>query len=143
MTDKTPRNRPKRTPVGRRNVLRAEARPGFVRRFVNNNPERVQQLIDAGYVVVKDGSAIDDPNVGTATSMGSQSSKPVGGGKKAILMEIKEEWYREDQQAKQQYVAEKEQGLLNDENGRVPDQKNITGEGISIQSNKRPVIKSQ
>ena len=36
--------RPVRVPIGTRNVLTAPQRPGFVRRFVNDEPGRISQF---------------------------------------------------------------------------------------------------
>jgi hypothetical protein len=136
------RNVNRRTPVGRRNILSAVENPGFTRRFVNDELGRVQTFLDAGYRIVNDGSQAGDENVGQASRLGSNSGKPVGGGTQAILMEIPNEYYQEDQAAKQQNIKEKEAGLLNDESGRLPNQDNLYGDGIQIKSN-RPRIQAE
>ena len=142
----TPNNRPnraakRRTPIGRRNVLKAEEREGYKRRFVNDTDGRVQTFLEAGYTIVSDGTQTGDANVGDASRLGSNSGKPVGGGTNAVLMEIKEDWYKEDQDAKQAHIKDKEAGLLNDETGRAPNQENLYGEGVNIKSN-RPKIQA-
>jgi hypothetical protein len=76
-------------------------------------------FLDAGYAVVE-----------------GESSISVGNGIKAVLMEIPENFYKDDQAAKEQGIKSKEAGLLNDENGRIPE--NIYGSGISTN---RPTIK--
>jgi len=134
------RSKPKRTPIGTRNKLTAEARPGFKRRFVNDSPGRIQQFLDAGYTIVNDGTEIGDKNVGTATRVGSNSQKPVGGGTTAVLMEIKDDWYREDQATKQRNIAKKEKSLLNDQEGNsIENNKNVYGDGVKLNSS-RPTI---
>ena len=80
--------RKKRKPVGlRTSVNRTETRTGFHRRWVNDTEDRIQMFKDGGYVPVqgKDGQ----PKVRRA-----------GKGVKAVLMEIEEELYNEDQQTK-------------------------------------------
>lgn len=141
-------NRPtrnsKRTPVGTRNVLVAEDKPGVKRRFVNDEPGRIQMFLDAGYKIVDEKTQMGDNNVGQASQVGSVARKPVGGGKNAVLMEINREWYREDQAAKEAQLKEKEQGLLLDQNGQKPDPKLVYGEGIGIKSNRSmPTIQSE
>ena len=123
-----------RTPVGRRNVLVAPSKKGFERRFVNDEPGRVQMFLDAGYTIVNDGSQAGDPNVGVASALGSNTEKPVGGGKNAVLMEIKEDWYKEDQAAKQTRLKQKEKGILRDANKEKLDLSNVYGDGLDIKS---------
>ena len=119
-------NRPKRTPIGTRNVLTTEQRDGFVRRWVNDIDDRVQMFMDAGYEVVKDSSEVGDPRAGDAKQVGKTKRKPVGGGTYAVLMQIPKEYYDEDQAEKQQRVDKTEEALI------PQDQTNLYGEGISI-----------
>lgn len=131
-----------RTPIGQRNVLTAPKKAGYVRRFVNiDDNGRIDMFKDAGWKIVEECTSIGDANVGSASQLGTVASKPVGGGRKAVLMEIREDWYKEDQAAKDARLKENERGLLKDQNGQVPNQSNLYGEGISIQSN-RPVVQS-
>ena len=109
--DKNKPNRPKRIPLGTRNVLTAPKREGYVRRFVNDTPGRIKQFEDAGYSVVRDNIEIGDPKAGKGNKVGSAVSKPVGGGTKGVLMEIKKEWYQEDQKAKQDVILEGERDM--------------------------------
>lgn len=109
--------RPVRVPLGTRNVLTASKRKGFVRRFVNDEPGRVKQYEAAGYSVVTEATPVGDPKVGKGNPVGSAVNIPVGDGKKAVLMEIKEEWYAEDQKAKQDKILMSENDMkrkLND-----------------------------
>jgi len=103
--------RPKRIPLGTRNVLTAPARRGFVRRFVNDVEDRVQRFRDAGYSVVKGHVQVGDPKAGDDTPMGSVVGKSVGQGTKAVLMEIPEDWYNEDQKDRQDAITQQEQGM--------------------------------
>lgn len=92
--------RPIRIPLGSRNVLTAPKRAGYVRRFVNDDADRIKQFEDAGYSIVREEVQVGDPKAGKETQIGSITNKAVGSGTRAILMEIKEEWYNEDQKAK-------------------------------------------
>lgn len=104
-------NRPKRTPLGTRNVLTAEQRPGFVRRWVNDVDDRLERAKDAGYTSVLKPTEVGDPKAGADSQMGTIVAKSVGGGTRAVLMEIPEQFYREDQDAKARRVDATEQGL--------------------------------
>lgn len=133
-----PRNRPTRKPIGHRDVLKADEKKGFTRRFVNDEPGRIQMFLDAGYRIVDEQTSMGTQDVGQASQVGSVAQKPVGGGKTAILMEIKNDWYIEDQLAKEERIKKTEQGILNDENG-VDQSRGLYGEGVSIKHN-RPSV---
>jgi hypothetical protein len=112
MTTQTGRQlRPKRIPLGTRNVLVAPERKGYVRRFVNDVPGRIESFEAAGYAVVKEDIEVGDPKIGKSLDPGSPVSKSVGGGTRAVLMEIKEEWYEEDQQAKLNKITQAENDM--------------------------------
>ena len=81
-------NARKRVPLGMRNVLTAPKRPGFVRRFVNDTPDRVQAFKDAGYDVVTEDVAVGDDKIGKSVAPGSAVMPSVGGGQRAVLMEL-------------------------------------------------------
>lgn len=122
--DKTPQvasARPRRSPIGRKqriNVRNKEA--GYHYRVVNCNldsdPDRVESFIEQGWEVVsKDkAGAIGDKRVDNPTAPGSSSYYSVGQGTKAVLMRIKDEWYKEDQAAKQAELDEIERGMQKD-----------------------------
>lgn len=107
---KAPSGRVRRTGLSRRNVLTADGKePGYVYRFVNDSEDRVQEFLDRGYEVVPSSKVkVGDKRVDKAGPEGSVSQVSVGGGKKAILMRQKEEFYKEDFQIKQDYVADTE-----------------------------------
>jgi hypothetical protein len=108
-TEKVVRERrPNRKPIGTGDVLTAKKRPGFVRRWVNDVQDRVERFLDAGYELVKDRTQdTSAPGVGVPTHLGSsECRKPVGGGVHAVLMEIPEDWYEQDQAEKQKRVDE-------------------------------------
>lgn len=106
-------NRPKRIPIGSRSVLRFPQRPGFVRRIVNDDPNgtRVQAFLDAGYSIVEGDISGGPPKAGDPSKMGAQVRKQVGGGLQAVLMEIREDWYNEDQKAKQEPIDAQERDM--------------------------------
>lgn len=106
------RERPKRIPIGTGNVLTAEQRPGFVRRYVNDHDGRVDRFIEAGYTpVLKPGADTSAQRTGKPSLMGDVVRKSVGGGMHAVLMEIPQEWYDEDQKEKQKEVDAKENSM--------------------------------
>jgi hypothetical protein len=106
-TEATPlATRPKRTPVSGRNILTSPLRKGYVRRFVNDDEDRIKVFEDGGWKIVRGDIPVGDKSVSRETSMGSPVMKHVGGGKKAYLMEIKEEWYKEDQAEKQKKIQQ-------------------------------------
>lgn len=110
-------SRPRRTPInGSRNVLTATGKePGFQYRFVNDEGDRVQQFIEQGYEIVTDPNIqVGDRRVANPTKEGSPVQTSVGGGTKAFLMRIKDEFYQEDQQAKQAHVDATVAGLKQD-----------------------------
>lgn len=106
---KAPRGRVRRTPVGTRSRLGVRNKdPKFVYRIVNDLDGRVDQFIEAGYEVCNGDETIGDSRVNLPKKEGSPVSTSVGGGVKGVLMRIPKEWYEEDQQAKQEFVNEKE-----------------------------------
>ena len=108
--------RKERVPVGQRNRLTAPRRPGFKRRFVNIQPGRIEMFEGAGYQTVTD-QTYDPDNPGVvkianrtvgATPLGSAVVEEVGGGQQAVLMEIREDHYNEDQAKKARILDEME-----------------------------------
>lgn len=116
------RERPSRAgrkPIGTGDVLTAEARPGFVRRFVNDADGRVERFKARDWTVVPASADTSDTSrAGAASSLGdSVLNKPVGGGRHAVLMEIPENWYQADQKDKQTEIDETERAMF----PRIPD----------------------
>ena len=103
---KAPERRVRRTPVGRRNVLTLTGKePGYEYRYVNDIGDRVQQFLDAGYELVEAKNVqIGDSRIGRPSAEGSNAQASVGNGVKAFAMRIREDWYAEDQAAKQAHV---------------------------------------
>lgn len=129
-----------RVPLGvARSKLSVPARPGYVRRWVNDTEGRLLQAQQGGYQYATDQSLqIGSPDVDNENrDLGARVSRVVdkATGQKAYLMEIKEEFYREDQAFKQKAVKAKDDliknGKLDDDADRyVPDR----GRGISIET---------
>jgi hypothetical protein len=110
--------RPKRIPLGTRNVLKYPERPGYKRRVVNDVEDRIQRFQQAGYEIVqKKDLPSGDPRAGDASQMGMPVAKNVGNGVKGVLMEIKEEWYKEDQVRKQTGVSAQEAAMKQNKGG--------------------------
>ncbi len=108
----------KRIPLGTRNILTAPKRPGFVRRFVNNKGDRIQTYKDAGWIAADMTEQVGDDKAGRATSMGSGANPSVGGGQRAVLMELPEKFYEEDTKAKQAKIAKVEKEIARTQPGR-------------------------
>ena len=104
------RNRRTRSPIdGRRNILTVKGlAPGMVGRWIDNTPERVEQLMERGYEPVRKPVQVGDMAIEVGANIGAVITKRVGGGKEAILMQIPEEWYKADQAEKQKIVDERE-----------------------------------
>jgi hypothetical protein len=105
--------RPKRTPIGQRNVLSVSGKEeGYVYRIVNDTADRIQQFIDAGYELVDAGAVrVGDKRVNTATPEGTKAQVSVGKGDKAFVMRIKDEYFKEDQAAKAAEINRLEQTM--------------------------------
>ena len=106
--------RPRRTPVATRNRLFVRNKePGYVYRIVNDVDDNIQIRQDQGYEIVPADKIgrVGDKRVDTASAPGSSSYIPVGQGTKAVVMRIKEEYYKEDQAAKQAELEELEESM--------------------------------
>ena len=104
-----PRGRPKKDPEGRaariplgtpQAKLTFPVRPGYVRRWVNDTPGRIQNAIAGGYEHVLDPTVTDSE--GRASYRKEiVGSNPDGSPLLAFAMEIPEKFYRADQKEKQ------------------------------------------
>lgn len=106
--------RPRRTPIARRNRLEIQNKEqGYVYRIVNDVDDRIPLLQEQGYEVVPDArvGATGNRRIDNTSALGSSSSISVGQGTKAVVMRIREDWFKEDQQTKQQLVDESEQTM--------------------------------
>lgn len=106
--------RPRRTPLSARNRLDVKNKePGYVYRIVNDVEDRVSRLMEQGYEIVpadKSGM-VGDKRVDNISAPGSSSYVSVGQGVKAVVMRQREEFFKEDQAAKQQVVDDSEQTM--------------------------------
>jgi hypothetical protein len=100
------RNRKARTPFGMyRTKLNAEQRPGFKRRWFNDDQGRIQRAEEAGYVVV-----MDDVTKKPRTQVAGNHKN--GEVMFAVLMEIPEEFWNEDFEAKQESLNEVDRSIM-------------------------------
>lgn len=118
LNDDTRAQRPKRVPVSQQYQRRLPQieRAGFRRRYVNIDGDRVEVAKQAGYTIVHEqahSGRSKDPSI-----MGSEQRLSVGRGTTAVLMEIPEEWYNEDQLAKVQKNKEHIEGLMTPKEGQ-------------------------
>jgi hypothetical protein len=88
------------------------AKAGWHRRYVNDDADRIGRMIEQGYTIAsdRDGSKSDKTGVGTEVSAfaGTQTN---GAAMRAVLMEIPDEIYQEDQRAKFRGINETEAGI--------------------------------
>ena len=110
---KAPSGRVTRASNGGRNRLTVRGKePGFVYRIVNDENDRVTQLTERGYEIVKEQAVqVGDKRVSLASAEGSLKQVSVGGGKKAYVMRIKKDWYDEDFRAKQAEIDSLEETI--------------------------------
>lgn len=108
---KAPERRVRRTPVGQRNVLTITGKEaGYQYRVVNDVGDRVQEFLDNGWELVKASSVrVGDKRLESASADGSVAKASVGKGETGFVLRIKDEWYQEDQAAKQAYVNKTEE----------------------------------
>lgn len=114
---KSTSERVRRSPInGTRNRLNVRGKePGYVYRIVNDVDDRIQSFQEMGYEIVNDsGVSVGDKRVGNATQEGSPIRVSVGQGVQAFVMRQKQEWYDEDQAAKQAHVNELEKATERD-----------------------------
>lgn len=122
-------NRPARVPLHRQSIISAGTRPGYVRRMVNDVDDRIERFKLAGWSPVE-GEQVGDAHAGDPSSITSATVKSVGGGTKAILMEIPQDVYNEDQQDKQKRVNALEEAMESDIKNKLGG--SAIGEGIKI-----------
>ncbi len=105
-----------RVPLGvSRTKLAVPAREGYVRRWVNDSEGRLQQAQQGGYQYAEDQSLqIGDADIDNVNrDLGARVSRVVdkSTGQKAYLMEIKQEYYDEDQAAKSAKIRSTEEQI--------------------------------
>lgn len=98
---------------GTRNRLNVRGKePGYVYRIVNDVDDRIQNFKEMGYELVTDNNiAVGDKRVANPSQEGSPVEVSVGQGVKAYVMRQKQEWFDEDQKAKQARVNELEASM--------------------------------
>ena len=109
--------RPTRVPLSARNRLSVKNKEdGYVYRIVNDVEDRVERLLEAGYEIVPADKAgqVGDKRVDSPTSLGSASSISVGKGTRAVVMRQRDNFYKEDQAAKQHEIDAVEQTMQGD-----------------------------
>jgi hypothetical protein len=97
------KERTRRTPInGTRSRLSVRGKePGYVYRIVNDTDDRVQTLQEMGYEIVTDSKvSVGDKRIANPTQEGSPIKVSVGQGVNAYIMRQKQEWFDEDQAAK-------------------------------------------
>lgn len=122
--------REERVPLHRQNIIQADTRPGYVRRLVNDIDDRIERFQKAGWRPVE-GEQVGDPHAGDPSSVSSMTVKSVGAGMKAVLMEIPQDLYDQDQADKQGRVNELEAAMEQDIKNKLGG--SAIGEGIKIQ----------
>ena len=111
-TEVKPRPRRRTGIAGPRNVLTVEGKEdGFKYRVVNVQGDRVERMQDRGYEVVTHAVRVGDSRAGKAGSIGSAVEINIGGGRKATLMRIKDEFYKEDLVDKEALVKRTEEQM--------------------------------
>ena len=106
--------RTRRTPInGTRNRLNVRGKEdGYVYRIVNDIDDRIQNFQEMGYEIVSDSDvSVGDKRVAIPTTEGSPVKVSVGQGIQAYVMRQKQEWFDEDQKAKQNQVNELEASM--------------------------------
>lgn len=132
---RTEEGRRQRIPLGTPQLkLSAPKRPGFVRRWVNDDGARLQLAQDAGYAFAES----EHPS-GSNAEPGTRVSRVVGSKEdgsplKAYLMEQREEWYAEDQATKQAEIDKTEQQIkAGNIDGKSADGRYIPPQGIKVE----------
>lgn len=122
----SPPNRPARKPFSSTELkLAYPSRDGYHRHWFNDTNNRVARALEAGYEHVKDreGKSVSRV-VGTAEG---------GGALWAFLMEIPEDWYKEDMAREEAVIAEKEAAIKRGQpSGAEVEQGYVPSQGISI-----------
>ena len=111
------KRKPRRSSVnGTRNVLTISGKePGYTYRIVNDVGDRIEQLQDIGYELVKDDNIrVGDRRIANPTKEGSPVKVSVGGGIQAYVMRIKDQFVEEDNKAKAANYDRLEQGTVRD-----------------------------
>jgi len=94
-----------RVPMHESRRLRFPARKGYHRHVFNDDDKnRIQRALNAGYEFVTEEIDGRDLRVGDASQVGNNVSQQVGSGMTGFLMEIPQETYDNDQKSKQSKI---------------------------------------
>ena len=104
--------RRERIPVsGPRDILTVTQKdPNYTYRWVKDLPGRIQRFLDAGYDIVNHETEVGQRAVDTGSRLGSAVTR-LDGINTLVLMRIPNEWYNEDQEAKQRVLDAQEEAL--------------------------------
>jgi len=131
-----PRQRLKRIPLGVPvSKLAIKKRDGYHRHWMNDNGARIQQAEQAGYQFVEKESLSGTAQKGLGTKVSQiVGTKEDGTPLTAYLMEIKQEWYDEDQSLMQAEVDKVDEAIkTGNVSGTVgEDGRYIPKEGIKV-----------
>lgn len=112
--------KPTRVPLGtRRSKLQVPGIKGYKLRWINDVDGRCESAVEGGYVFVEKSEVPEKIGQGALhqdnTDINSRVSKVVSRGNKkpvrAFLMKIKNEWYEEDQRAKEEVNQQIDEAL--------------------------------
>lgn len=125
---KAPATRVRRNPVEGRNKLRVRGKkPDYAYRIVNDEGDNVHDFLERGWELDTDEDIrIGDSRVEKDSRLGAVRQISVGGGKKAVLMRIRADWYQEDQEAKLEHLRKLEQAMRPNPNEGTYGQIDIT-----------------
>jgi hypothetical protein len=110
------RKRAKRTPINGRNVLTVTNKdPDYEYRIVNDVGDRVQIFKQNDWELVAGSEVqVGDRRITAPSNTGSLAQASVDKqGTKAYVMRIRKDWYKEDQVAKMEALAEQEKAMKN------------------------------
>ena len=104
---------------GNRDVLTVYGKePGFIYRWVLDIGSRLEKFLKAGYETVTHPVEVGDARAAVPAQIGSGTYALSGNGtNKLVLMRIKEEYYKEDQDAKEAEIMAIEASMGKDVEG--------------------------
>jgi hypothetical protein len=107
--------RPKRTPLGSRNVLAVPNRPGYHRVWVSDSSSirpSISAYEESGYTFVNDPLKVGDKYINSGNPIVSAVSRPGGKGVTLYLMEVLDEYYNEDLRLHEEKIRKKEKDMF-------------------------------
>ena len=122
--------RPNRKPFGSmEQKLAYPERENFHRHWFNDVPGRVERALQAGYEHVKDK---EGKNVSRVVGVAEGGGPLIG-----FLMEIPEDWYKQDMAAQQEEISKREQAIVDGKfESQQGDGRYVPSQGISIKHGK-------